>query len=272
MRHHLAPAAHPRRLAGQASLGRAILYDAGGVVTRVGDETVGEMWSLFDGQDVLNEIDPAFSANITQHVRRAQLLDPFHVSANTDPKGNRALRPQDQDPDVLLHVVGETDSGIVVRGAKFETAAAYANQAFVKPTIGEWNNEVLSDYAVGFLADMGAPGIKHICRSAFAGARSPDDYPLTSRYDEIDTMIVFDNVEIPWENVFFYRHTKAAAFIRATLHRYSIFPYVQRYLASPTSCSASPTPAPGPPGSRCIRACGRRSRRSRATARASTRT
>ncbi len=94
----------------------AILDEAGGVVTRVGDETVGEMWSLFDGQDVLNEIDPAFSANIAHHVRRAQLLDPFHVSANTDPKGNRSLRPQDQDPDVLLHVVGETDNGIVVRG------------------------------------------------------------------------------------------------------------------------------------------------------------
>jgi len=30
-------------------------------------------------------------------------------------------------------VVRETDNGIVVRGAKFETAAAYANQAFVKP-------------------------------------------------------------------------------------------------------------------------------------------
>ena len=42
----------------------AILDDAGGVVTRVGDETIGEMWSLFDGQDVLNEMDPAFSANI----------------------------------------------------------------------------------------------------------------------------------------------------------------------------------------------------------------
>ncbi|HLN70469.1 MAG TPA: 4-hydroxyphenylacetate 3-hydroxylase N-terminal domain-containing protein, partial [Streptosporangiaceae bacterium] len=57
----------------------AILDGAGGVVTRVGDETVGEMWSLFDGQDVLNEIDSAFSANIAHHVRRAQLLDPFHV-------------------------------------------------------------------------------------------------------------------------------------------------------------------------------------------------
>ena len=43
-------------------------------------------------------------------------------------------------------------------------------------------------------------------------------------------MIVFDDVEIPWENVFFYRHTRAAAFIRATLHRYSMFPFVQRHL------------------------------------------
>jgi 4-hydroxyphenylacetate 3-monooxygenase len=76
---------------------------------------------------------------------------------------------------------------------------------------------------------MGAPGIKHICRSPFAAQHSPDDYPLTSRYDEIDTMIVFDDVEIPWENVFFHRHTRAAAFIRTCLHRYSIFPYVQRY-------------------------------------------
>jgi 4-hydroxyphenylacetate 3-monooxygenase len=41
---------------------------------------------------------------------------------------------------------------------------------------------------------------------------------------------VFDDVEIPWENVFFNRHTRAAAFIRTTLHRYSMFPFVQRHL------------------------------------------
>ena len=201
-----------------------------GIVTRVGDETVGEMWSLYDGQGVLNEIDPAFSEHIRSHVRRAALADPFHVSANTDPKGDRTRHPQDQDPDVLLHVVRETDNGIIVRGAKFETAAAYANQAFVKPTIGDWGDAELSDYAVGFVADMAAPGMKHICRSSFVGHGSARDYPLSNRFDEIDTMIVFDDVEIPWENVLFYRHTRAAAFIRATLHRYSIFPFVQRHL------------------------------------------
>ena len=208
----------------------AVMDDLNGIVTRVGDETVGEMWSLFDGQDVLNEINPAFSQHIRDHIRHAALADPFHVSANTDAKGDRSRRPQDQDPDVLLHAVRETGDGIVVRGAKFETAAAYANQAFVKPTIGDWGDAELSDYAVGFVAQMNAPGIKHICRSSFAG-RGPDaDYPMSNRFDEIDTMIVFDDVEIPWENVFFYRHTKAAAFIRATLHRYSMFPFVQRHL------------------------------------------
>ncbi len=208
----------------------AVLDDVGGVVTRVGDETVGEMWSLYDGQDVLAEIDPSFSEHIRAHVHRASRLDPFHVSANTDPKGDRSKRPQDQDPDVLLHVVGETDNGIVVRGAKFETAAAYANQAFVKPTIGDWGKEELSDYAVGFVVEMAARGVKHICRSGFARQKPVDDYPLMNRFDEIDTLIVFDDVEIPWENVFFYRHTSAASFIRATLHRYSQFAFVQRHL------------------------------------------
>ena len=207
-----------------------ILDDVAGIVTRVGDETVGEMWSLYDGQDVLDQIDPSFSDHVRTHVRAAEVGDPFHVSANTDPKGDRSKRPQDQDPDVLLRVVRESANGLVVRGAKFETAAAYANQAFVKPTIADWGNTELSDYAIGFIARMGAPGMKLICRSSFAGRSSLADYPLSGRFDEIDTMIVFDDVEIPWSDVLFYRHTKAAAFIRATLHRYSAFPFVQRHL------------------------------------------
>jgi 4-hydroxyphenylacetate 3-monooxygenase len=208
----------------------AVFNDVKGVVTRVGDETIGEMWSLFDGQDVLNEVDPQFSENIRNHIARAIENDPFHVSANTDPKGDRSKRPQDQDPDMLLHVVKETDAGIVVRGAKYETAAAYANQAFTKPTIANWGDAELSDYAVGFVCDLGSPGLKFICRTGFSGRAPMEDYPLANRFDEVDTLVVFDNVLIPWENVLFYRHTKAAAFIRATLHRYSAYAFVQRNL------------------------------------------
>lgn len=207
-----------------------MMNEVGGVVTRVGDETVGEMWSLYDGQDVLNEVDPQFSKNIENHIFRVLKEDPFHVSANTDPKGDRSKSPQDQDPDMLLHVVKETDEGIVVRGAKYETAAAYANQAFTKPTIANWGNAEMSDYAVGFICDLNSPNLKFICRTGFAGRADARDYPLANKFDEVDTIVIFDNVLVPWENVLFYRHTRAATFIRATLHRYSAFAFVQRNL------------------------------------------
>jgi 4-hydroxyphenylacetate 3-monooxygenase len=207
-----------------------VLEEIGGIVTRVGDETVGEMWSLFDGRDVLSEVDPRFAKNIESHIERVLFRDPFHVSANTDPKGDRSKAPQQQDPDMLLHMVRETDAGIVVRGAKFETAAAYANQAFTKPTIANWGDATYSDYALGFICDLGSPGLKFICRTGFAGRAPAADYPLANRFDEVDALVVFDDVLVPWENVLFYRHTKAAAFIRATLHRYSAFAFVQRGL------------------------------------------
>ena len=160
----------------------ALLEEVGGVVTRVGDETVGEMWSLFDGQDVLDEVDPQFSENIRNHVDKVLRNDPFHVSANTDPKGDRSKPPQEQDPDMLLHVVKETDAGIVVRGAKFETAAAYANQAFTKPTIANWGNSALSDYAVGFICDLGSPEpqvhLPHRLHRPRAGRRLSAGQPL----------------------------------------------------------------------------------------------
>ncbi len=208
----------------------AVMWDIGGVVTRVGDETIGEMWSLRDGKDILNEIDPRFGDNIERHIHEAVRRDPFHVSANTDPKGDRSKRPQEQDPDMLVHVVRETDAGIVIRGAKYETAAAYAEQAFLKPTIANWGDDKLSDYAVGCIVRMNAPGVKHICRTGFAGRAPASDYPLANRFDEVDSLVVLDDVLIPWEDVLFYRHTRAATFIRATLHRYSAFAFVQRIL------------------------------------------
>ncbi|MBL8672606.1 MAG: 4-hydroxyphenylacetate 3-hydroxylase, partial [Alphaproteobacteria bacterium] len=207
----------------------AVMQDIHGVVTRVGDETVGEMWSLADGKSVLNEIDPRFALNIDRHIKRVADLDVFHVSANTDPKGDRSKRPQDQDPDMMVHVVRETDKGIVIRGAKYETASAYADQAFLKPTLANWGDDKLSDYAVGCIVKMDAPGVRHICRSGFA-ERDPADYPLATRFDEVDTLMVLDDVLIPWEDVFFYRHTRGATFIRGTLHRYSAFPFVLRIL------------------------------------------
>ena len=135
-----------------------VMEDIGGVVYRLGDETIGAVWSLLDGKDVLHDVDPRFTANIGRHIDVAQRQDLFTVSGNTDPKGDRSRPPQDQDPDMLLHAVKETDAGLVVRGAKYETAAAYAHQAFVKPTIANWGDAKMSDYALGFHVSDGRQG------------------------------------------------------------------------------------------------------------------
>ncbi|TCP29440.1 4-hydroxyphenylacetate 3-monooxygenase [Scopulibacillus darangshiensis] len=207
-----------------------VLDDLGGVVYRVGDETIGEMWSLYDAQDKLNEIDPTYADNIRHHVDRVARRDLFHVSANTDPKGDRSKLIEGKDGGTLLHVASENDKGIVVRGAKFETAAAYAHQAFVKPTISNWTNEKMDPFACGFICDMGSPGLKHICRSSLGKGRDPENYPMSTQFDELDTLLVFDDVLIPWENVLFHRSIESAQYIRNTLHRYSAFNYVLRLL------------------------------------------
>ena len=120
----------------------AVMNDIGGVVTRVGDETVGEMWSLFDGRDVLQRDRSALRRQYRpphpggDRDRRRSTSPPIPI-----PRGIARSAPQDQDPDMMVHVVRETDAGIVVRGAKYETASGYADQAFLKPTVGAWTNE-----------------------------------------------------------------------------------------------------------------------------------
>ena len=228
-----------------------VMNDIGGVVTRVGDETIGEMWSLWDGKDILNEIDPRFAENIERHIHLVIKNDPFHVSANTDPKGDRSKRPQDQDPDMLVHVVKETDAGIIIRGAKYETAAAYSNQAFLKPTIANWGDSKLSEYALGCIVKMDAPGVKHICRTGFTGRAPERDYPLSNKFDEVDTLMILDNVLI--------------TAIRP-------FPSCSARSPTPTSSSVRPCGTPGRPASTSSRRCRRSSPSSPSGARASTHT
>lgn len=207
-----------------------IMNRIGGILTRTGEETVGEMWSLCDAAEDLKEIDAQFATNIHTLLSTTRQNDPFLVTANADPKGDRSRPAQDQNPDALLHVVRETDAGVIVRGAKFETAAPYANRALTKPTIANWGSEEESPYAIGFVCDLDAPNLKFICRPGFAGKSTEADYPLANKFDEIDSLVIFDDVLVPWENILFYRSTRAAKLVRATLHRYTAFTFVHRIL------------------------------------------
>jgi 4-hydroxyphenylacetate 3-monooxygenase len=199
----------------------AILNEVSPVIDRFGDETVTPLFVLTDRKALIDRFDPQYSRNVERWLSRLQRENLFMTSGNTDPKGNRSKQPyQQQDPDHYLRVVAERDDGIVVSGAKFETGASYAHVAFIKPTVGQWVPEN-RDYAVACVVPLNAPGLRHICRPPLSHGRSQFERPLSSRWDEIDTMLVFDNVLVPWEDVMFCRQPELANLIRQDLTRWA---------------------------------------------------
>jgi 4-hydroxyphenylacetate 3-monooxygenase oxygenase component len=102
---------------------------------------------------------------------------------------------------VSLHKVGETDDAIVVRGARMlATLAPFADELLVYP--GSDIRPQDGRYALGFAIPIATPGLKFICRDSYSKQRNTFDYPLSSRFDEMDCVVLFDNVEIPKERVF----------------------------------------------------------------------
>jgi 4-hydroxyphenylacetate 3-monooxygenase len=199
----------------------AVLNEVSPVMDRFGDETVTPLFVLSDRRELLNRFDKRYAENVDRWLSRLQRENLFMTSGNTDPKGDRSKQPyQQKDPDHYLHVVDERDDGIIISGAKFETGASYAHVAFVKPTVGQWLPEN-RDYAVACIVPMNAPGLHQICRAPLSLGRNAFERPLSSRWDEIDTMMVFDNVLVPWENVMFSRQPELANLIRQDLTRWA---------------------------------------------------
>jgi len=133
--------------------------------------------------------------------------------AMTDPKGDRSLPPHKQaDPDMFMHVVEETDDGIIVRGAKaHQTGAVNSHEIIVMPTISMREED--ADYAVSFALPSDAEGITYIM-----GRQSCDTRKLESGqmdrgnriYGGHEALVVFDNVFVPWDRVFMCREYEFA--------------------------------------------------------------
>jgi 4-hydroxybutyryl-CoA dehydratase / vinylacetyl-CoA-Delta-isomerase len=125
--------------------------------------------------------------------------------AMTDPKGDRSLPPGRQsDPDLYTRVVEKRKDGIIVRGAKaHQTGALNSHWILVMPTIAMTRED--SDYALSFVAPADAEGISYIY-----GRQSCDTRKLESgdidvgnhQFGGHEALMVFDNLFVPWENVF----------------------------------------------------------------------
>jgi 4-hydroxyphenylacetate 3-monooxygenase len=117
-------------------------------------------------------------------------------------------RPLDDVKDVYMHVEKETDGGLIVSGAKVvATTSTLTHYNFIA------NNGALpiktEPFAFVCIVPNDSPGLKLICRPSYEMTASvmgsPFDYPLSSRLDENDSIIIFDKVFVPWENVFAYK-------------------------------------------------------------------
>jgi 4-hydroxyphenylacetate 3-monooxygenase len=132
-------------------------------------------------------------------------------------------RPPDEVRDVFMHVEEERDDGLIVSGAKVvATGSAITHYNF----IAHYGLPIKKrEFALVCTVPMGAPGMKLICRQSYAtSATSPFDYPLSSRFDENDTIFILDKVKIPWEDVFIYGDPeKASTFFPGSgfLHRFT---------------------------------------------------
>jgi 4-hydroxyphenylacetate 3-monooxygenase len=115
-------------------------------------------------------------------------------------------RAPDEVEDAFVHAEKETDAGLIVSGAKVvATGSALTHYNF----IAHYGLPVRKrQFALVATVPMNAPGMKLICRPSYTAMSavmgSPFDYPLSSRLDENDTILVLDKVFIPWENVFIY--------------------------------------------------------------------
>ncbi|KAA5825934.1 4-hydroxyphenylacetate 3-hydroxylase N-terminal domain-containing protein [Saccharopolyspora hirsuta] len=128
-------------------------------------------------------------------------------------------RQPDEVKDIFIHVDEERDDGLIVSGAKVvATGSAITHYNF----IAHYGLPIKKrEFALVCTVPMGAPGMKLICRHSYSMQAdvmgSPFDYPLSSRFDENDTIFILDRVKIPWENVFIYGDAdKASTFFPKT--------------------------------------------------------
>ncbi|RID88219.1 Pyoverdin chromophore biosynthetic protein pvcC [Peribacillus asahii] len=146
-----------------------------------------------------------YSDNAMRWYKEAQEKNWFFNHAIVNPPIDRN-KPVEEAGDAFIRVEEETSEGLIVSGSKMvATGSALAHYNFV----GHYGVPIKKkEYAVVFIAPINAPGVKLISRQSYemtaAVLGSPFDYPLSSRFDENDAVLVFDKVLIPWENVLIY--------------------------------------------------------------------
>ena len=193
-----------------------------------GPDHVGSFFAGFAGAphvfDRQSSGRAPFGENVTRFYRRLLEDDLYATYVIIPPQVDRSKTAQGQEEAFLqVGVCAERDGGIVVRGAQMlGTAAAVSNELFVSCIVPLRPGD--EDYSLSLAVPVAAPGLKLYPRRPYAvghtGEASGFDYPLSTRFDETDALVVFDDVFVPWERVFVYRDVELtrAQFFETAAH------------------------------------------------------
>jgi 4-hydroxyphenylacetate 3-monooxygenase len=177
-----------------------------GMMGRVPDYISRAMTGYAAGAPFLAEADPRFGANAIRYYEYLRENDLCLTHTLIPPQANRAVSSAKQaDPYLAARVKEETDAGIVIRGCRMLATLPISDEIMVFPSTLLKSQEEDAPYAFGFAIPNDTAGLRFICRESVDYGRSHFDHPLGSRFEEMDAVVVFDDVFVPWENVFLYR-------------------------------------------------------------------
>jgi 4-hydroxyphenylacetate 3-monooxygenase/anthranilate 3-monooxygenase (FAD)/4-hydroxyphenylacetate 3-monooxygenase len=107
-----------------------------------------------------------------------------------------------QNGELAARIVGRTENGVIIRGAKvLATLGPFADELFVYPA-GPLPRGAAPEYAVCFAIPMATKGLVTLCRDHYGSTSDRRDHPFSSRFDEQDAYMIFDDVEVPYERLF----------------------------------------------------------------------
>ena len=154
--------------------------------------------------DFFGEKRPEFGKNMRRYVEyiRENDITLTHALINLQ-RSRNASGMFNLEEGTALQVIRETDAGIIVRGARIlATLAPLSDEiAVYSPRLAR-HSEDHSPFAVNFSIPCGTQGVRFLCRDSFDLGRSHFDAPLASRFEEMDCIVFFDDVLVPWERVF----------------------------------------------------------------------
>src|SRR5262249_23190128 len=177
-----------------------------GLMGRSPDHVAGFLTGFSLRPDLFARGGARYADNVVRYYEHVRDQDLYVSYVLIPPQIDRSKPAHQQsDPTLYAGVVEEKTDGIVASGAQvLGTGAAISNEVFFSQIAPLRPGD--ENYALSLALPIAAPGVRLIVRRPYAeGAPSVFDYPLSTRYDESDALVVFDRVFVPWERVFVYR-------------------------------------------------------------------